>query len=275
MNKQIREMQLVQLDILKQVIKICEKYNITYFAAWGTLLGAVRHKGFIPWDDDIDLNMPRPDYERFCEIAAKELEAPYFLQTYKTDAACNLHAATVQNINTALILKNHPADIANGIRVDIMPLDGTCPDKAYYKKLKVLYRIYKYCAIDWFDWEKYFGKGMKRFLGKIINIFYFGDKSYEYFFEMQEKLYQAIPYISAEYVADYPCDAWPFRKEIFAEKVYLDFEDIKICCPARYDELLTQLFGDYMTPPPKKDREQHHNILVADTEKSYTEYPDI
>ena len=271
----IRKIQLIQLDILKQVIKICEKHDITYFAAYGTLLGAVRHKGFIPWDDDIDLNMPRPDYEKFCEIAEKELCPPYFVQTYKTDTMCNLHGATVQNINTALILKNHPIGIVNGIRIDIMPLDGSKQDLSYYKKLRSKYRLYKYCAIDWFDWEKYFGKGIKRFLGKIVNMFYFGNKSHEYFFEMQEKLFTALVYDSSEYVADYAGNEGPFRKEIFDKKVYLDFEDIKICCPAGYAELLTQLFGDYMTPPPKKDREQHHAILVADTEKSYTEYPNI
>ena len=85
MDQKLRQLQLVELEILNEFVRICDEYKLQYFLVGGTLLGAVRHQGFIPWDDDIDVAMPRQDYDSFAEICAKELKRQYFYQSADTD----------------------------------------------------------------------------------------------------------------------------------------------------------------------------------------------
>ncbi|MBQ0054811.1 MAG: LicD family protein [Synergistaceae bacterium] len=255
----IRKVQLVQLDILKQVIKICEKYNITYFAAYGTLLGAVRHKGFIPWDDDVDLMMPRLEYERFCEIAKQELEYPYFLQINRTDPFYTMHIARVLNLETAHL---YPATDRRkpGLFIDIYPLDGIKHTDLFHRSIfKIKYRFYKYCAIDLFHQDDYFGKGIKRTLGKFINKYFYHNQNGAFFHEKQEKLYKETPYAVTEYVVIY--HSWHILKKAWLKDVVLlDFEDIQLHCPIGYDALLKYMYGSYMIPLPKNQRYMHHLV---------------
>ncbi|MBQ0054812.1 MAG: LicD family protein [Synergistaceae bacterium] len=270
MYEQLRKVQLVELDILKKVIALCEKHNIEYFAAWGTLLGAVRHKGFIPWDDDVDLMMPRPEYERFCEIARQELEYPYFLQINKTDPLYNLHFAKVQNLETAFVGTHKPRSLKAGIFIDVFPIDAA-PNTKQQKIIKQKYRLYKYCAYDFFNYEPSFGDVFKRSIGKMINYTIFGNKPPRFFFDKQEMLYKSCKYAEADIVIDYS-EKFYFAKQLLNERIYIDFEDTQLCCPAKYDILLTMLYGDYMTPPPIEKRAVHHDIFALSTEKSYMEF---
>ena len=90
MDRNVKEVQNIGLEILKEFIRICDIHNLRYFLGYGSAIGTVRHQGFIPWDDDIDVFMPREDYELFCEICKKELDSKFFLQNYKTEPACSL-----------------------------------------------------------------------------------------------------------------------------------------------------------------------------------------
>ena len=112
----------IELNMLAELERICEKYHLRYFAAWGTLLGAVRHGGFVPWDDDMDLVMMRPDYERFKEVAAQELAEPYFFQTAYTDGAL-FGIARLRNSATMAMLPDINY-FNQGIFIDIHPLDA-------------------------------------------------------------------------------------------------------------------------------------------------------
>ena len=125
-DKNIAAAQKVMLDILIEGHKICVKHNITYWLEAGTLLGAVRHKGFIPWDDDCDISMPREDYEKFLEIAQNELPKNMFLQTKYTDPECTIRWAKVRKNGTLLIQKNETGkeNFHHGIFIDIFPYDG-------------------------------------------------------------------------------------------------------------------------------------------------------
>lgn len=120
-DKNIAAAQKVMLDILIEVHKICVKHNITYWLEAGTLLGAVRHKGFIPWDDDIDISMPREDYEKFLEIAQRELPSDLFLQTNKTDPEYSREITKVRKLNTLLIETGETGNenYCHGIFIDI------------------------------------------------------------------------------------------------------------------------------------------------------------
>lgn len=124
-----------ELEILVKIQEICKKYNITYFAEGGTLLGAVRHKGFIPWDDDIDISMRRDDYNRFLEIAKKEIKYPLFVQSFETERRFAFDMIKIRNTETTAYTPNEACNECNkGIFVDIFPVDNEPDDDSIRKK---------------------------------------------------------------------------------------------------------------------------------------------
>ena len=130
----LRRLQLTQLEMLKDIKKVCDKHGIRYFLSSGTLLGAVRHKGFIPWDDDLDLDMFRSDYEKFLNIAQKELGKQYFVQDWDTDNCYGFPFAKVLKEGTMLQeAVTEGTGVRDGIFIDIFPLDF-CGDKLKMKK---------------------------------------------------------------------------------------------------------------------------------------------
>ena len=139
------ELQKIEFDILKECIKIIEKHNLQYFLVCGSALGAVKYQGFIPWDDDIDLALPREDYNRFLEYAVKELPEHLFLQNYKTDKYFPLFGSKVRNKNTTYIECPHQKIKMNqGVFIDVFPLDG-CPEdsgevEVFEKERRILHR---------------------------------------------------------------------------------------------------------------------------------------
>ena len=122
----LKKLQETQLEILDEIVRICEKYGLHYFLMFGTLIGAIRHKGFIPWDDDLDIGMPRDDYDKFMEVAKTELDERFYLQNSDTEPRYWLSFANVRKNNTLFdeaSLAKMPEDIHKGIFVDIFPLD--------------------------------------------------------------------------------------------------------------------------------------------------------
>ena len=119
---ELRKLQLTEIEVLDEIVRICKKHKLQYFLLAGTCLGAVRHSGFIPWDDDIDIGMPREDYEKFLNIALDELDEKYFLQYYKTDENYYLGFAKVRKNNTSFITKGFEKKKGHqGFFVDIFP----------------------------------------------------------------------------------------------------------------------------------------------------------
>ena len=138
-NSILREVQLIQLNMLLKVDEICRLNNIRYYLIGGSALGAVRHKGFIPWDDDVDIGMFRRDYDQFLDIADKFLDNKYFLQTNRTDPDYHGPYAKLRANNTTYIEKvsrSLGAKIHQGIFIDIFPLDNV-PDKKLLLKLQL------------------------------------------------------------------------------------------------------------------------------------------
>ena len=140
MNEQtLQKLKDIEKDMLVIFIQICKKYDMRYFLAGGSCLGAVRHRGFIPWDDDIDVVMPREDYEKFLKVARNELPENIFLQTGKTDNDFPMNFAKLRNSDTTFIetsVKNFK--INHGVFIDIFPLDGYSDSKWF----KLMNRIY-------------------------------------------------------------------------------------------------------------------------------------
>ncbi len=130
----IKRIWAVELDLLAQFQRICSKYDIKYVALWGTALGAARHHGFIPWDDDIDVGMDRHNYDKFCRVASKELGYPYFFQTPLTDRQFFSPLARLRNSETTAVIKGfNSTGYNNGIYIDIEVLDDIAPTKFQWR----------------------------------------------------------------------------------------------------------------------------------------------
>lgn len=143
METNIEELQKINLKTLEHVLKIIDKYNLKYYMLGGTMLGAIRHKGFIPWDDDIDIGLPRKDYEKFLEVAINELPDNYKVINFKTDKDYHYYITRVQNINTKLVeIRFKHENKYTHASIDIFPLDGF-PNSKLRRDIhffKILYR---------------------------------------------------------------------------------------------------------------------------------------
>ena len=257
MNKKelsIQEIKKVSLDILIDVAKFCDENNIAYFLACGTLLGAIRHNGFIPWDDDIDIMMPRPDYIKFLnEYKSNDyrLLKPsdgryYYAKVYDT-----------KTIKVEPMIDYRKYDYL-GIDIDIFPLDGIVNDEAIIKKLhnksKKLETLLRLSNQPIF-YRKNPIKCVNRIVPRII-----GSKN---LVKMIEKNAQSYKYEDSDYVIRMRNTPNGFtgamKKDVYYPPVKKEFEGQLFNVPNKYDEWLTKFYGDYMKLPPKEKQNAHHN----------------
>lgn len=254
--------QQVMLEILKVIHSICVKNGIKYTLIAGTLLGAVRHKGFIPWDDDCDIAMLRPDYERFLEIAARELPKEYFLQTQKTDPNYPLFFAKVRKNSTLLIETGETGEenYHHGVFVDIFPFD-------YYK--------YRW-LINWMHWTQTVRDRKKRYKrGSVIRAvvtFYTNiillipvqiSLLVKRYLERRKAFFSNPDYDYVSYGLEC-CPICPIKKEDFLpEKLVRNiFEGEEFNVPNREIEVLRVEFGDdFMQLPPEENRKTHAKYI--------------
>jgi lipopolysaccharide cholinephosphotransferase len=268
-----RKLQITELDILKEVVKICEDNNIRYFATWGTLIGAVRHKGFIPWDDDIDIAMPRDDYERFIQIAQRKLPPHLKINYYTTNKYAPCTVLRIMNLNTTWIYKESKKikEFYQGIIIDIEPLDGISSDA------NVQERFIKYISLlikldNHWRYPVNIHAHLKQKLFYPISFILRPFLGYFFFINKIITLLKNTNYDESKYLIFGDSGA-VFKKCYFDKFVYLDFEDIKIRCPFGYHEYLREYYGDYMQIPPKADRVEHAAIIEQiDFDNSYEKY---
>ena len=265
-----------ELDILKIYIDICEKNNLSYFAAGGTLIGAIRHNGFIPWDDDIDIMMPRHDYEKFLEIAPKYLDNKYFLQYYKTEKYYYNGHAQIRDNETTCFTKNSYYDILHdkncGVFIDIFPYDEVSGENDKLVKKLIMYKklFISEVAPD--------PNKIKRCLKKILYKIKIGNgkkcqKIIEDINRLPSETYKNQNKVALiTFMPGYMKNVW--NKEWFNEFEYHQFEDIQIRIPKAYDEVLKTEFNNYMEFP-KNLGGSIHGECYFDLEKSYKEYKNI
>lgn len=263
----LQDIQKVSLDILKDVHNFCVSNNIKYSLAYGTLIGAVRHKGFIPWDDDIDIIMPRADYDIFCEV----YKSPYYEIAHPKDSyICFTRVYDKKNTTSIQLVPWINSNIKTGVWIDIFPIDSISDNedefRIQYAKASKLYwlqgkiRASKRTIKDTFELcscGQAIVKIIRAWIGRFVLVFHSIDdvnKSYE-------KIITQYSWKSTEHWAqlscadngdkDFGCMSW------LSSYVLLPFEDSHFFVLSGYREWLSNKYGDYMSLPPIEEREQH------------------
>ncbi len=256
-----------QLEMALEVDRICKKYNLKYNIDGGTLLGAIRHKGFIPWDDDLDIDMPRSDYEKFCEVAQKELGDKYFLQTWNTEPNYAMTFAKIRENNTIYlenVAKN--VDVHQGIWIDIFPHD-VITDNVFLQKIlvkkAVLYRLLLQIKKGYIIETPSFSKRVILAFLKFLAIFT-SAKSLKKKLQKMQFRYQNKNTNSLVDYSSVLFNKMIYDKKVMNEYVPVSFEGKTLMGLKDYDTYLTYLYGDYMTPPPEGQRENRHGIIQVD-----------
>lgn len=254
------EIKTIQLDILQSIHQFCETNNIRYSLAYGTLLGAIRHKGYIPWDDDIDVMMPRPDYERFIQNYPNFCDR-YIVQTYNNDDSYYLWCAKVYDNRTEQI--TFPTK--SGVCVDVFPIDGL-PDtleevRKYIKMKRKLFfrRLVFTCRNNSYRPGNKFVNAFKYIIKRIL------VPSRSAVIKQIEQLYKSYPYSDSNYVGDiidlFGERGW-LKKEIFEDYTIASFENLQVKIIKDYDTFLKARYGDYLQLPPEEERVPGHAAPV-------------
>lgn len=267
--KEIDRLHAVDLTILKEVISICDTNGLIYYALGGTMLGAIRHHGFIPWDDDIDLGMPRKDYERLLEIAPKLMSNKLKLVNYKTDSDYHYYITRIQNTTTKVIEKRYENEGRfTYASIDIFPLDGS-PNNAIVRQL-YYFRVMAHRAMmslhykDGIDLDRKRGSFEKILLGimkmfptdKMFNAF----KQKEIIDRLLKKYDMWASDMSGNIMGAYrTLEMIPTKW--YGRDSFYQFEDLQLRGLKEYDKYLTHLYGDYMTLPPEGKRKVHFKIV--------------
>ncbi|WP_462425234.1 LicD family protein [Fusobacterium sp. THCT13E1] len=244
-KKELKEAQKIMLEILKEVDRICRKHKIKYWLDGGTLLGAVRHKGFIPWDDDIDISMLPEDYTNFIKIALKELSKKYFLDNKETDPYIIFKYLKIRDKNSIFIEKEEEEEkYHQGIFIDIFLMNHLNNSSISRRKLYNILLKFKDLIVE---------RGKYKFLKLILKKFgivFLSTKLFDFLFLNVKEERKIIGY-------KYNFNQIYFLKDIFPLKE-IEFEETMFYCPSNFDAILKELYGDtYMELPPKDQRVWH------------------
>lgn len=258
------------LQILKWFHSFCIEHELRYYALGGTMLGTVRHKGFIPWDDDIDVGMPRADYEEFIRLCKDKVFGNYSIETVDTHNMDYYYGyAKIYDRSTTLIEKAR-VNVKRGIYVDLFPLDGVCNERDEINKIfKPIYYRYQLlvartCAINS---RRSFYKNVIVCFARLIP----GIDNKKLLLKV-DNLCKRRDYDQYKIVGNL-LGNWGIKeimsKEIIGTPTLYEFEDTEIYGVEKYDEYLTHLYGDWKKLPPKEKRESAHDYVEMDLHKSY------
>lgn len=261
--EELRRLQLSELDILIELDRICRKHHLEYRIDGGTLLGAVRHKGFIPWDDDIDVTMPRAAYVDFCRVCETELGEGFFLQNWDTDPNYRRAFGRLMKKNTRLVPEHGEWDKSlQGICIDIFPYDYLPDDPEELERIRKL---------DIQMQRVIYAPGVVHRPGSPAKRAAFWLYSLYPMERLKRKHAEVLSGLNGKKTKLVKCFAFTenrkhfgFGSRWFDELIELEFEGRKFLAPKGYDGFLTELYGDYMQLPPVEQRKGKSAIVELD-----------
>lgn len=270
----MNDIQKTEFEILKHTVAICDDLGLKYFLVCGSALGAVKYKGFIPWDDDIDIALYRDDYEIFCKEAQRRLPDYLFLQNSNSDKYFPAFYSKIRDSRTTYIEKSVKGiDMHHGVYIDVFPLDGYVNKKSSESSFERKKQLYLRLLSTSYDIK--FERGIK---GKVLD-FLLNLTNIKMFYRVINKSFN-------KFLSSYKIDNsqlvcnhgnWQGRleyapKEQYGEGVMATFEGLSVRIPEKYDEYLTQKYGDWRADLPEDQRVGHHYYTVCDVDRPYTDY---
>ncbi len=268
----LNETQQYILQVLREVIHVLDELEIPYYMQGGTMLGAIRHGGFIPWDDDVDLGIPRADYERLLTMVAERLPENLELHTYDDTTDHHYYFARIVDKRYQIRRMGSLEERLENVWVDLFPLDGMPNGGAarLWHKLRLLIVRLKY-HLSCFEKVNIKRPGrppVERFIIKIATWTrvgkWFNTRKQ---LDKMDALLKKYPPESSDWLINFMGQTSykfneMFKKEVYGKKTTYKFEDFSLIGPEQYDAYLTSLYGDYMTPPKESDRNAHVSELV-------------
>lgn len=273
----LRDLQLCELEIVKAVLEICKKHDLKVMMIGGTFLGAVRHKGFIPWDDDVDLGFSRKDYETFLQVAPQELPQGYFLKYFKTDPDMPYYPAQVVDPSFEILDVSAQKEKIRSAWIDLFPLDGMPKNRIrfFIHKYRLLYlrmmlKFSQFSQVVAVDLpHRPLHERILIAVGKHLHLESRLDTRKR--MELIDRSLKKFPYETAHEIINF-MGAYKFRelfpRSVFDDLVEYPFETLTLLGQRDYDKVLSQLYGDYMTPPPADEQNKHGTVTGENGESS-------
>lgn len=252
-NISLDELKTIQLDLLQKTVDFCEKNGLRYFLCGGTLIGAIRHKGYIPWDDDIDIAMPRPDYDRFVKTFNRSGNY-YHVVNLDTNHDYAYSYAKVYDNRTILKELHYLGEI--GVNIDLFPADGV-KDEAQIRKIMRLHKILHSKRANYY--KRTISKKIINTFGKLL-LLPFSAHQIATWIDNEARKYPFGSLPMAGVIANSTGPGEMVDKSVYDSYIYVDFEGRKYRAPIGYDTWLRSVYGDYMQLPPIEDRVTHHTF---------------
>ncbi len=274
----LRKLQVRCLEILVYFKKICDENKLTFYLAGGTAIGALRHKGFIPWDDDIDVFMPRPDYEKLTKIWSEVADtSKYVFIRSNREHNYHHHAASIVDVNTTWIEeRNVNNDVPQGVMMDVIPLDG-CPDSKV-RRFFQLYNAFKFAVFNVQRLPENKNKKVYYATKVVLGIFRSKRLSDAIWISAEKRMTRYDFYMNkniTELIGEVYGMLEKHPVEDFSTTVDVDFEGYKMPLMKGYDAYLKSVFGDYMQMPPVEKRVSKTRLIYGNFEEPFSKFKGV
>ncbi len=268
-QEEIRELQAIEMGILGELIRICDENQIKYYLMEGSLLGAVRHQGMIPWDDDIDVGMFREDYERFLEIADKEARAPYKCLNYRNREGYIDFITQFVNTEKKIMTSYRAKDAVMNVWVDVFVIDGmpVNPVHHFLHKYRLLYRklIMMWSNLDHYLVTGRERSGLEKILIRTCRVFKFERyiNNYKALSKMDKAMVNGNKHNTINFMSEYKWRT-EFPRDYYGNGRMVPFGGLTVRIPDKAEEILASIYGNYLELPPEDKRYKHSMKLIRE-----------